>query len=63
MGLVILGMVLMFGGAYAASSSGDPNSPLLGVAVLSLAMIIGNAIWAFVEFNRILVTPEHQLGR
>lgn len=63
LGLVAGGVVLMLVAAIAASASGDPESPLFALVGLGYLVIVGNSIWAFVEFIMILVKPEHELGR
>lgn len=62
-GLAVGSMLAMVGGAVAATSSSNPDSPLIGLVIVGYLAAMGNSIWAFVEFVMILVKPEHELGR
>ncbi len=63
LGIFLAGLVIMIIGAVAGGMSGDPDSGLFALAGMGYMVIIGNNIWAFVEFIIILVKPEHELGR
>lgn len=62
-GLSVGGFLVMILGAVFTAGVGNEDSALILLIVLGYFAILGNSIWAFVEFIMILIKPEHELGR
>ncbi|MDO5736576.1 MAG: NINE protein [Propionibacteriaceae bacterium] len=62
--LGILGFMIFVvaGGSLDDPATADDLLPSV-MLLLATMMVMGNGIWAFVEFIIILVKPEHELGR